>query len=332
LSEHCLLSFIPMMVLYGLAMKVARRRISLIFYVAIIMLAIFISWNRLGRTRLIIRADDMGFCHGVNLACIEAYQQGILTAVEVMVPCDYFAEAVQMLNENPGLDVGIHLTLNSEWENIKWGPITEAPSLVDENGYFFPRIWPDDRYPANTALDSADWKLSEIEKELRAQIEVALDHLPNCSHATPHMGFHAISPKVSGLVMKLLREYNIDANIRMLPMKQVYLFGDASTVEEMVINGVETLEKLGPGTWECYEHPGMIIAGEEPAWHLGAEDDAIYRDAVTKALTDDRLKEVIRRKRIKLIGYRDLKSWNQKWLIQRTNISRTTSEKLLITW
>ena len=291
-------------------MKFGARRISLVFYLIIIILVILFSWNRYGRIRLIMRGDDMGFCHEVNLGCIEAYQNGILTAVEVMVPCDFFPEAVQMLKENPDLDVGIHLTLNSEWENIKWGPVTEAPSLVDENGYFFPMIWPDEAYPADRALGSSNWRLDEIERELRAQIKLAKEHLPRCSHATPHMGFHAISPRVSGLLLRLLREYNVDANIRMLPLKRVYLFGEASTVEEMVTHAVEVLENLGPGTWESYEHPGMIIEGDEAAWYIGAEEDAIYRDAVTKALTDDRLEEVIKRRKIKLIGYKDLKSWH----------------------
>ena len=66
-----------------------------------------------------------------------------------------FLEAVQMLKENPGLDVGVHLTLNSEWENIKWGPLTNAPSLVDANGHFFPMTYPDREEEANNALGTA---------------------------------------------------------------------------------------------------------------------------------------------------------------------------------
>lgn len=251
----------------------------------------------------------MGFSHAANVGCIMAYEEGILTAVEVMVPCDFFMEAVEMLKENPGLDVGIHLTLNSEWQNIRWGPITDAPSLLDPYGYFFPMTWPDEHDPPYLALGTSNWKLEEIEQELRAQIELALSHLPQCSHATPHMGFHTISPQVSRLTFNLMKEYDVDANLRMLPMKRVSLFEDANTLEEMVASAVNVLGNLKPGTWEVYDHPGMIIEGEEPHWHIGSEGDAAYRDLVTKALVSKELKEVIKRRNIKLVGYRDLKFW-----------------------
>jgi predicted glycoside hydrolase/deacetylase ChbG (UPF0249 family) len=252
----------------------------------------------------------MGFSHYANVGCIKAYQQGILTAVEVMVPCEYFPEAVEMLKKNPGLDVGIHLTLNSEWENIKWGPLTNAPSLVDEDGYFLPMTWPDQAYPPNKAIGTTNWQLDEIEKELRAQIELILHHFPDCSHATPHMGFHTISPEIYNVTFKLMKEYNVDANIRTIPLKMIWLFGDSFDSKEMAANAVKVLENLGPGTYETYDHPGMIIEDEELGWHIGAENDGIYRDAVTKALTDKRLQEVINRRNIKLIGYKDLQFWH----------------------
>jgi len=170
-------------------------------------------------------------------------------------------------------------------------------------------IWPDAAYPSDRALGSADWQLAEIEKELRAQIELILLHLPQSSHATPHMGFNMISSEVNQLAFNLIREYNIDANIRFLPMNQISLFEDAYTPQHMISNAVQILENLQPGTYEFYEHPGMIIEGEEGAWHIGAENDAAYRDAVTKALISPRLKEVIERREIELIGYKDLKFW-----------------------
>ena len=289
--------------------KIPSRKILALVYLIMFILLIYFLWNRDGQIRLIVRGDDMGFSHYANIGCIKAYQEGILTAVEVMVPCDSFLEAVEMLKKNPGLDVGIHLTLNSEWENLKWGPLTNAPSLVDENGYFLPMTWPDRAYPSNKALGTSNWQLEEIEKELRAQIEMILHHFPDCNHATPHMGFHTISPEIYTLTFNLIKEYNVDANIRSFSLKGISLFGDSFDSEEMASNAVNVLENLGPGTWETYDHPGMIIEGEELAWHIGAEDDGYYRDAVTKALIDKRLQEVIRKRDIKLIGYKDLKFW-----------------------
>ena len=283
---------------------------AILLAVAVIPLVIIVLFlTSLGEIRLIVRGDDMGYCHAANVGCIRAYQEGILTSVELMPPCGFFMEAVQMVQENPGLDVGVHLTLNSEWENVKWGPLTDAPSLVDENGYFLPMTWPDEAYSREMALGTADWDLKEIENELRTQIELVLHHLPQCSHATPHMGFNTISSKVNQLAFSLVKEYNIDANIRLLPLRQISLFGDAFTHEEMIANAVDVLENLRPGTWQFYEHPGMLIEGEERAWHIGAEDDAVYRDHVTKALISNELKEVTKRRNIKLIGYDDLTFW-----------------------
>lgn len=98
--------------------------------------------------RLIVRADDMGCCHAVNVACIDSYQNGIVRSVEVMVPTPWFNEAVAMINQQPGLDIGIHLTLTSEWELLKWGPITQSPSLVDRMGHFFSHDQPTERFSA----------------------------------------------------------------------------------------------------------------------------------------------------------------------------------------
>jgi len=290
-------------------MILPAKKVLVLFYLVLFIVIVYLFWNRDGQIRLIVRGDDMGFSHAVNVSCIKAYQEGILTAVEVMVPGPEFQEAVELLRQNPGIDVGIHLTLTSEWENIKWGPITIAPSLVDENGYFFPMTWPDQGYPPNRALATAQWNIDEIESELRAQIEMILFYLPQCSHATPHMGFNSISDQVNQLAFNLIKEYNINANIRFLPLNEISLFEDAMTAETMISNAVNVLENIGSGTWQFYEHPGMIIEGVESHWHIGAEDDARYRDAVTKALVSEQIQEVIKRRNIKLIGYRDLKFW-----------------------
>ena len=110
-----------------------------------------------------------------------------------------------MLTENPGIDVGIHLVLTSEWDNIKWQPLTEARSLRDSNGYFFPMIWPNKNYPGNALLENK-WDINDIEKEWRAQIEMAKKRIPALSHISGHMGCTNITDQVKALAKKLAKE------------------------------------------------------------------------------------------------------------------------------
>ena len=77
--------------------------------------------------RLIIRADDMGAIHSINVACMQAHREGIVKSVEVMPVASWFPEAVKMLRDCPTLDVGLHLAFTSEWENVKWRPLTHCP-------------------------------------------------------------------------------------------------------------------------------------------------------------------------------------------------------------
>ncbi|MGD8786196.1 MAG: ChbG/HpnK family deacetylase [Phycisphaerales bacterium] len=150
--------------------------------------------------RIIIRGDDIGFSNAANLACIKAYNEGILTTTEVMATCPWFLDAANLLQETPGLDVGVHLTLTSEWDNYKWGPITNAPSLVTEDGYF----------PAsNNGFLQLDYSLEEVELELRAQIELALKYIPHISHLSIHMGAPTATPELNQIVQYLSEEYNL---------------------------------------------------------------------------------------------------------------------------
>src|SRR4029079_13112675 len=98
--------------------------------------------------RLIVQADDMGAAHGINVATIDAYQHGIVRSTNVIMPSPWVPEAAAMLNQNPGLEVGVHLALTSEWTSIKWRPLTHAPSLVNENGYLLPLAWPAEPFPS----------------------------------------------------------------------------------------------------------------------------------------------------------------------------------------
>ena len=136
--------------------------------------------------RLIVRGDDMGSSHASNIACLDSYKNGIETSIEIMAVAPWFPEAARLLRENPGVDVGLHLTITSEWDNIKWRPLTSCPSLTDDNRYFFPMVQPNPNYP-RLAITENKWKIDEIEQEFRAQIELALKNIPHLSHLSGHM-------------------------------------------------------------------------------------------------------------------------------------------------
>ena len=255
--------------------------------------------------RLIVRADDIGSSHAANEACMKSYREGIARSVEVMVPAPWFNEAAKMLKETPGYDVGVHLTLTSEWENCKWGPITQAPSLVDEQGHFFPTTRQRSDFPPNTGFLEAKPKLDEVEKELRAQIELAVKEIPQVSHLSSHMGTPTSTPELKALVKRLSEEYKLP--VEFPQAKGTGGFGNSeSEAEERVAALVKLLEELKPGTWILVEHPGLDTPEMAAMGHKGYWNVAKDRDAVTKAFTSEAVKKVIGERGIKLISYRDL--------------------------
>ena len=259
------------------------------------------------RARLIVRGDDMGFAHAGNEALIKCYKEGIQRSIEVLVPSPWFPEAVALLAKEPGVDVGVHLALTSEWENVKWRPLTDCPSLTDSNGYFYPMIYPNKDYPGQS-LQENKYKLEEIEKELRAQIELARRKIPGISHLSAHMGCHHLDEKVFALVKKLAKEYNIDVDLQELGVKSVGYKGASGTPEEKIKSFIAMLESLAPGeTYLFVDHPALDGPEMRAIYHIGYENVAADRQGVTETFTSPLVKEAIKRKNIQIISYADLK-------------------------
>jgi len=254
---------------------------------------------------LLVRVDDIGSFHAANKGCIETYRNGVAQSVELMAPCTWFMEATKMLNENPGFDVGVHLTLTSEWSNVKWRPLTHCPSLVDKDGYFFPMVWKNDNFPAGSSIQESDWKLKEIEQELRAQIEVSLRHVPHISHLSTHMGFQSLDPKIAELVSKLAKEYNLEVDLS--GVQRFSGWTRETAYEDRIDQFCENLEKLTSGTYLYVEHPGFEGTEMESVGHKGYENVAIDRKWVTRVLTSDKVKNTISTKGIHLVSYKTLK-------------------------
>jgi predicted glycoside hydrolase/deacetylase ChbG (UPF0249 family) len=155
---------------------------------------------------VVIHADDIGMSYSTVAGFPALLDAGILSSAAVMTPCPWFPGAAAMLREmrgHPRLDVGVHLTLNSEWSRYRWGPLStrdRASGLLDGEGYFH-------------RLEMHVWSHADagaVETELRAQIDAALAAGVDVTHIDSHMGtlFH---PRLLGVYLKLAREYSVPA-------------------------------------------------------------------------------------------------------------------------
>ena len=130
---------------------------------------------------VIIHADDLGVSHSENAASISAMQKGSVRSASIMVPCPWFPEIAAYAQSNPSADLGLHITLTSEWKYYKWGPVTakeKVPGLVNKNGFLYSTV--DSVYQnASTA---------EVETEIRNQVIRAKQFGVDPTHLDAHMG------------------------------------------------------------------------------------------------------------------------------------------------
>ncbi len=149
----------------------------------------------------VVHADDIGMCHAANLGAFQVLRAGPATCGSIMVPCPWFQEAVELAKAGPDFDLGVHLTLNAEWPHYRWGPVagrSAVPSLLDDQG-FLPR----------TSLEIVKRaKPEEVEVELRAQVEMALEAGIDVTHLDSHMGTVFFPPFLE-IYKKLAAEFRV---------------------------------------------------------------------------------------------------------------------------
>jgi predicted glycoside hydrolase/deacetylase ChbG (UPF0249 family) len=221
---------------------------------------------------LIIHADDLGGMHTINRATFEALEKGWVTSASILVPCPWFPAVARWAREHPEADLGLHLALNSEWTGYRWGPVsatTSVPSLLDDDGYL----------PLLTAAVERRAHPAEVERELRAQIERALDAGIKPTHFDSHMGALFGSPEFFGIYERLGRNYHVPvlvARADRVPPVVGQAQSGAILVDRIlsIVPGVATapeswlaayqamLEPLPPGVYQ------LIV-------HLGHDDDEL---------------------------------------------------------
>lgn len=264
----------------------------------------------LAEIRLIVVGDDTGAMQGINEGTVAAHRYGILTDTNVIVPGPWFPHIVRLSQEYPNLGFGVHLALTSEWETIKWRPLTYAKTLVTADGYFPPMVWPNPGYPPGNSLKEMQPNLAEVERELRAQITLARRHIPRVSYVWQHMGLSSYSKDVQAIVRKLSEETGLPDLADILKALDVKGVGsvelpaplkdslkDATPVERLVAR----LEHLGPGTWMAGGHLAIDSPEMRAIGHAGSDGVAAERSREAAEYSDPRVKAVVARRGIKLI-------------------------------
>jgi predicted glycoside hydrolase/deacetylase ChbG (UPF0249 family) len=247
------------------------------------------------KPRLLVRSDDMASSHAANESCIKAATKGISRSVEIMVPCPWFFEAAQLLKENPRIDVGVHLTLTSEWDGIKWGPITPSPSLADADGNFL---------AATGDWFNKSYKMDEVEAELRKQIELAMREIPNVTHLSSHMGAPDCKPELKNLVKKLAKEYKLIYEPEGLTEIPNFGWDKAQSQKEKEAAFVAMLKMLKPGnTYLFVEHPANKTEEMKAVGNKTMKTVARDRHWVTEVFTSQLVMKTIKDKGIELINY-----------------------------
>ena len=151
---------------------------------------------------LIIHADDLAVAHSVDAASFDALEKGAVSSASVMVPSPWITEVAAYAKAHPNADIGVHLTLTSEWETYRWGsvePADKVPSLLDSAGTF----------PRDEKLVAATAKPLEVEREIRAQIERAFALGIRPTHLDSHMGALFSTPELIATYVKVARDYRL---------------------------------------------------------------------------------------------------------------------------
>jgi len=255
---------------------------------------------------LIVNCDDLGSSHAANVGVYEALREGTATSATLMVPCPWAREAGA---RHRGEDVGVHLTLNAEWDRYRWGPITHAPSLLDGDGGF-PRT-------VEEVWEHAD--LDEVRRECRTQVERAILWGFDVTHLDSHMGTLQLRPEFFDVYLELAVEFDVPLRLAGASTERVAGFPFRRLAAEagvvfpdhfLYVAGRGTrrvlesaLVDLRPGVTEVYAHPAIDtpeLRALAPDWPARVDDhDLLARDHDLPALAE--------RTGVRFVGWRELR-------------------------
>ena len=261
---------------------------------------------------LILHADDIGVAHSVNVASFDALDHGAVSSGSIMMPTPWVTEVATYFKEHPNADLGLHLTLTSEWETYRWGSVAasdQVPSLLN----------PDGTMPSDVQPIVARAKPQEVEREMRAQVERALAIGIHPTHLDSHMGTLFASPDLVGVYVKVAHDYHLPylALRGMAGLAQVAHAGDV-LVDNVVIAGPEiprdkwkqfyldAIAGLKPGLTEMIVHLGHDDAELQAVTVNHEPYGSAWRQRDYEVMTSAEFKKALRDNRVILVKWRDV--------------------------
>jgi predicted glycoside hydrolase/deacetylase ChbG (UPF0249 family) len=254
---------------------------------------------------VLLRLDDIGMSHSVNLAVEKVAKTGMPFSVSVLFACPWYQEAVEILKKYPNVTVGVHLALNSEWRGYRWGPVLGkggVPSLVDSAGYLHPSV---------PAFLQSKYDLGEVERELTAQMERALASGLKIAYVDPHMGTSLATPQLREVTERIARKYGVGISGWFGENYRSIWGVPVATKKSTFLNYLATSKTDQPNLIEVHvaeRTPEMEAIVDMNAPEQNAPGAAVvdHRSAELASMLSPELAEMARTGKIRLINYQQL--------------------------
>jgi predicted glycoside hydrolase/deacetylase ChbG (UPF0249 family) len=266
---------------------------------------------------VIVHADDLGMAHSINEATIKAFATGLVNSGSIMIPCSWVPEITAYAKANPQADLGLHLTLTSEWRDYRWRPLLTSgnvSSLLDQNGYLH----------LTEQQAAANIKVAEVEIEIRAQVERARKLGIQPTHLDSHMGTLYQSKELFEALLRVARENKLPVRVSKGMHARLPFLSQLLTPEDIVLDNIVTIDQsvksedwakyymealvnLPPGVTEfvihlAYDDNEMKgIAVDHPNW------GSAWRQRDYDFFTSAAFRKMLQDNQIKLVTWRDLR-------------------------
>ncbi len=265
---------------------------------------------------LIIHADDLGMAHSVNAATMKGFESGLVNSGSIMVPCPWLSEIATYARANPQADLGLHLTLTSEWTPFRWGPVMprdRVPSLLDKDGYF--------HLTESEAAAHADPR--EVELEIRAQIERARALGIQPTHLDSHMGTLYQNKALFEVLLRVAHSNKLPVRISKEWFSRANFLPSLLNPDDVFVDRIldinpsvaakdwskfyaEAIKNLQPGVTEIVVHLAYDDTEMRGATFDHPDWGAAWRQRDFEFFTSDTFRKLLQKNKIKLITWREI--------------------------